>query len=89
MNFETIKKYLGKRTLIVAAALGFPIVVGGIYLAVGTIVTFVLIFVIIGLFLLPFLAALIIAWVDFGILGAVRANSGFAYRYPLAIRFVS
>jgi len=36
MNFETIKKYLGKRTLIAAAALGFPIVVGGIYLAVGT-----------------------------------------------------
>jgi uncharacterized protein len=60
-----------------------------IYLAVGTIVTFVLIFVIIGLFLLPFLAALIIAWVVFVILGAVRANSGVAYRYPLTIRFVS
>jgi uncharacterized Tic20 family protein len=60
-----------------------------IYLAVGTIVTFVLIFVIIGLFLLPFLAALIIAWVVFVILGAVRANSGVAYRYPLTICFVS
>ena len=35
MNFETIKKYLGKRTRIVAAVLGFPIAVGGIYLAVG------------------------------------------------------
>ena len=59
-----------------------------IYIAVGTIVTFVLILVLIGLLLLPLLAALIITWVVFVIIGAVRANSGEAYRYPLTIRFV-
>ena len=60
-----------------------------IYLAVGSIVTFVLILVLIGLLLLPLLAALIVAWVVFVIIGAVRANNGELYRYPLTIRFVS
>ena len=59
-----------------------------LYLAVGSIVTFVLIFLIIGLFLLPVLAALIITWVVFVIIAAVRASNGEAYRYPLTIRFV-
>ena len=60
-----------------------------IYLAVGSIVTFVLILVLIGLLLLPVLAAMIVAWVVFVIIGAVRANNGELYRYPLTIRFVS
>jgi uncharacterized Tic20 family protein len=60
-----------------------------IYLAVGSIVTFVLILVLIGLLLLPLLAAMIVAWVVFVIIGAVRANNGELYRYPLTIRFVS
>jgi uncharacterized Tic20 family protein len=60
-----------------------------IYLAVSAIVTFVLILVIIGLFLLPFLAAIIIAWVVFVVIGAIRAGNGEVYRYPLTIRFVS
>jgi hypothetical protein len=60
-----------------------------IYLAAGSIVTFVLIFFLVGLLLLPVLAAGIIAWVVFVIIGATRANKGEVYRYPLTIRFVA
>jgi uncharacterized protein len=60
-----------------------------LYLVVGSIVTFILILVIVGLLLLPVLGAAIIAWIVFVIIAAMKANSGEAYRYPLTIRFVS
>ena len=60
-----------------------------LYLLVGSIVTFILILVIVGLLLLPVLGAAIVAWVVFVIIAAVKANNGEAYRYPLTIRFVS
>jgi uncharacterized Tic20 family protein len=60
-----------------------------IYLSVLGVATFVLSFVLIGLLLIPVLAAGVIAWVVFVIIAATRANSGEAYRYPLTIRFVT
>ncbi len=50
------------------------------------IVSFILIFVIIGIFLL---LGLVIAHIVFSILGAVAANRGDSYHYPLAIKFIS
>lgn len=44
-----------------------------------------LVFVVIGLFLLP---VLIIAVIVLTIIGAVKASSGQVYRYPLTIRFL-
>lgn len=55
---------------------------------VGTIVTIVLIFVIIGLFLIPVLMAMGVAVVVFEILAIVAANQGTAYRYPVNLRMV-
>jgi hypothetical protein len=60
-----------------------------IYLISLSIVTFILIFVLVGLLLLPVLAGVVIAWVVFVIIGATRANGGETYRYPLTIRFVT
>jgi uncharacterized protein len=60
-----------------------------IYLVSLSIVTFILIFVLVGLLLLPLIAAGIIAWVVFVIVGGMRANNGEVYRYPLTIRFVT
>jgi len=60
-----------------------------IYLVVGTIVTVVLSFVLIGLLLIPVLIAMGIAWIVFVIIAAVKANGGQQYRYPLTIRMVS
>ena len=60
-----------------------------IYLLVGGIVTFILTLVLVGLLLIPVLAAIAIAWIVFVIIGAVRANNGEAYRYPMTIRMVS
>jgi uncharacterized protein len=60
-----------------------------IYLSVLGVATFVLSFVLIGLLLIPVLAAGVIAWVVFVIIAATRANNGEAYRYPLTIRFVT
>ncbi|WP_345785320.1 DUF4870 domain-containing protein [Thalassobacterium sedimentorum] len=44
-----------------------------------------LVFVVIGLFLLP---VLIIAVVVLTIIGALKANEGILYRYPFTIRFL-
>jgi uncharacterized Tic20 family protein len=60
-----------------------------IYMAILGVVTFVLIFVIVGILLIPVLAALAIAWLVLVIVAATKANQGIAYRYPLTIRFVS
>ncbi len=46
----------------------------------------VLILVLIGIFLI---FGVLIAWLVFVIIAAVKANGGEAYRYPLTIRFVS
>jgi uncharacterized Tic20 family protein len=45
----------------------------------------VLVFVAIGLFLLPILIILVVV---FTIIGAMKANQGILYRYPLTIRFL-
>lgn len=52
-------------------------------------VTFILVFVLIGLFLLPVLALGVVAWLVLVIVAAVKASRGEAFRYPLTIRFVS
>lgn len=49
-------------------------------------VAFLLIFVLIGFLLLP---ALALAHLILTIIGAVRANNGETYHYPLTIRFLS
>lgn len=50
------------------------------------IVGFLLIFVVIGIFLL---IALAIANIILTIMAAIKANEGIAYRYPLTIRFIN
>jgi uncharacterized Tic20 family protein len=60
-----------------------------LYFAVAGILTFVLIFVIIGLLFIPLILAMAVGWVVLVIVAAVAANRGQAYRYPLTIRFVS
>ena len=50
------------------------------------IVSFVLIFVLVGFILLPIVG---LAWLVFTIIGSVRAARGEEYRYPLTIRMVS
>jgi uncharacterized protein len=61
-------------------ALNFQITV-----AIAAIVCMILIFVLIGIFLLWILA---IADLVFIIIAAIAANNGQAYRYPLCLRFV-
>jgi uncharacterized protein len=61
-------------------ALNFQITV-----AIATLVCFLLMFVLIG-FLLIFVVA--IAWLVFTIIGAIRANNGEFYRYPMTWRIV-
>ena len=50
------------------------------------IVSFVLVFVLVGFVLLPIVGLM---WLVFTIIGAVRASRGEEYRYPLTIRMVS
>ena len=50
------------------------------------IISFVLIFVIIGIFLI---LALVVLHVVFSVQGAIAANKGERYKYPLAIQFFS
>jgi uncharacterized Tic20 family protein len=50
------------------------------------VVSFVLVFVLVGFLLLPIVG---IAWLVFTIIGSVRASRGELYRYPLTIRMVS
>jgi len=75
-------------------ALNFQIsfLIYGIALTALALVGFVLTFVIVGIFLfIPAVVAsigLIVLQVVTAILGAVEANRGGYYRYPLAIRFI-
>ncbi|MDN4162864.1 DUF4870 domain-containing protein [Nocardioides abyssi] len=50
------------------------------------IVSFVLVFVLVGFLLLPIVGLL---WLVFTIIGSVKASNGELYRYPLTIRMVS
>ena len=51
-------------------------------------VTFVLMFVFIGVLLIPVLVILGIAWVVFSVIAGLKANEGKPYRYPLTVRFI-
>lgn len=59
-----------------------------LYLIVGGTITVILIFVLVGLLLIPVLIAGAIAWLVFTIIATARASRGEAYRYPLTIRFI-
>ena len=63
-----------------------------VYLLAGTGITLSLIFVIIGIFLVPLLIAAVVMGtlldVIFIIIAAVKASNGELYRYPLTIRFI-
>jgi len=61
-------------------ALNFQITV-----AIAAVICFVLMFVLIGLLLLPLVA---IADLVFIILAAIAANNGTAYRYPISLRLI-
>jgi len=71
-----------------AEALNFNISVV-IYAIVLGIATFVLIFVLVGLALIPVLILGFLAWLVLTCLAAAKAGQGEEYRYPLTIRFVS
>jgi len=71
-----------------AEALNFNLSVF-LYVVVGGIVTFVLLFFIVGFFLLPLFLVGAILWLVFTCLAAAKAGEGREYRYPLTIRFVS
>jgi uncharacterized protein len=51
-------------------------------------VTAVLVLVLVGLLLVPVLAAGFVAVLVLTVVGALRANEGRPFRYPLTIRFV-
>ena len=71
-----------------AEALNFNLSVM-IYGIVLGILTFVLIFFIVGLALIPVLILGALAWLVFVCLAAAKAGQGEEYRYPLTIRLVS
>ncbi len=50
------------------------------------IVGFILMFVVIGVFIL---GALAVFWLIVTIIGALKANEGVAYRYPMSIRLIN
>ncbi|MEX0658455.1 MAG: DUF4870 domain-containing protein [Egibacteraceae bacterium] len=60
-----------------------------IVFTVGTIVTFVTAFILVGLLLIPVLIAAAVAWFVLVILAAIKAANGEHYRYPFTIRFVT
>ncbi|MBW3653905.1 MAG: DUF4870 domain-containing protein [Actinobacteria bacterium] len=59
-----------------------------LYAIVLGIVTFIGLFLIVGLLLIPLFFVLAIVWVVFVAIAAVKAGQGEEYRYPLTIRFV-
>lgn len=72
-----------------AASLNFQISWAIWFIVLG-IATFLLIFFIVGLLLIPVIIVAAIAWVVFIILASVKANNGEPpYNYPLTISFVS
>jgi uncharacterized Tic20 family protein len=71
-----------------AEALNFNLSVM-LYAIVLGVATFVLIFFVVGLALIPLLIALGLAWLVLVCLAAAKAGQGAEYRYPLTIRLVS
>lgn len=59
-----------------------------LYGVVGVLVTWVLMMVIVGILLIPVLAAASIAWLVFTILGAIKESNGEQYRFPLTIELL-
>jgi hypothetical protein len=53
--------------------------------AIAAFIAWLLIFVLIGILLLPLIG---IAWIVFTILAGLAANKGEAYRYPFALRLI-
>lgn len=60
-----------------------------IYMLVGTVVTVVLSFILIGFLLIPLLALAGVGWLVLSIIAGIKANNGEHFKYPLVIRFVS
>ena len=60
-----------------------------LWLILLTIATFVLMFLFVGILLIPVLILQGVVWVVFSILAGIKANDGQAYRYPLTLRFIS
>ena len=56
-----------------------------ITIAIAAIISFMLIFVVIGFVLMPLVG---LVWLIFTILGAIKANNGEAYRYPFTLRLI-
>jgi uncharacterized protein len=52
---------------------------------IALVISAILIFVLVGLILLP---AVAIAWIILTIIATMKANNGIAYRYPFALRFI-
>ncbi|MEO5721467.1 MAG: DUF4870 domain-containing protein [Chthoniobacterales bacterium] len=59
-----------------------------IYTSALGVVTFILMFVLIGFLLLPLFAVLFLADIILVIIAALKANEGELYRYPLTIRLI-
>jgi|SRR5688500_15402842 uncharacterized Tic20 family protein len=60
-----------------------------IYAVVAGVVTVVLVFVLIGVLLIPLFAVAVVGWIVLVVVAAIKASNGEPYRYPLTIRFVS
>ena len=60
-----------------------------IYILVGSVVTFVLVFIIIGFFLIPVLILASLAVLVLTIIASIKAYKGEPFKYPLTIRFIS
>jgi uncharacterized Tic20 family protein len=60
-----------------------------LYTFVLGVVTFLLIFVVVGFLLIPLFILLFAGWIIFVIIASVAASRGQEYRYPLTIRFVT
>ncbi|GAB3024336.1 DUF4870 domain-containing protein [Spirosoma pulveris] len=56
-----------------------------ITMAIAFMISFFLVFILIGAFLIWILG---VVWLVFTIIAAVKANNGEHYRYPLSIRFI-
>ncbi len=59
-----------------------------IYASVLGVVTFILMFVLVGFLLLPLFAVLFLADVILVIIASLKANEGELYRYPFTIRLI-
>lgn len=56
-----------------------------ITMAIAGLVCFMMLFVVVGAVLLPFLG---LVWLVLTLIASVKANNGLAYRYPFTIRFI-